>query len=229
MKVKLFFLILFAGFQVLAQDTLVNASESKTNPVIFTEVYFGGAGSDNGGLLLVGYNLNYQFRKNDLLTARFNGLLGLYQNFIVVSPLLVLPVSERKEIQKEFALLYGKRWTIDNYSFSASAGISYTDRDYYEKVGGYYEELNQDYVIASVFDERVVANVSEKVKEACIKVNSIENIADDLLSNSMVELFETNDAINIIKVSSVLNYLEVVTDKAEDVANTIENIMIKYA
>ena len=145
MKVKLFFLILFAGFQVLAQDTLVNASESKTNPVIFTEVYFGGAGSDNGGLLLVGYNLNYQFRKNDLLTARFNGLLGLYQNFIVVSPLLVLPVSERKEIQKEFALLYGKRWTIDNYSLSASAGISYTDRDYYEKVGGYYEELNQNY------------------------------------------------------------------------------------
>ncbi|MDR6084536.1 putative phosphate transport protein (TIGR00153 family) [Chryseobacterium sp. SORGH_AS909] len=69
----------------------------------------------------------------------------------------------------------------------------------------------------------------EQVKEACIKVNSIENIADDLLSNSMVELFETNDAINIIKVSSVLNYLEVVTDKAEDVANTIENIMIKYA
>ncbi|MEI7488689.1 MAG: DUF47 family protein, partial [Chryseobacterium sp.] len=51
----------------------------------------------------------------------------------------------------------------------------------------------------------------EQVKEACIKVNSIENIADDLLSNSMVELFETNDAINIIKVSSVLNYLEIVT------------------
>jgi len=69
----------------------------------------------------------------------------------------------------------------------------------------------------------------ELVKEACIKVNSIENIADDLLSNSMVELFETNDAINIIKISSVLNYLEIVTDKAEDVANTIENIMIKYA
>ena len=69
----------------------------------------------------------------------------------------------------------------------------------------------------------------EQVKEACIKVNSIENIADDLLSNSMVELFETNDAINVIKVSSVLNYLEIVTDKAEDVANTIENIMIKYA
>ncbi|NAW51075.1 DUF47 family protein [Elizabethkingia argentiflava] len=69
----------------------------------------------------------------------------------------------------------------------------------------------------------------KQVKEACIKINSIENIADDLLSNSMAELFETHDAINIIKVSSVLNYLEIVTDKAEDVANAIENILIKYA
>jgi len=68
-----------------------------------------------------------------------------------------------------------------------------------------------------------------KVKEACIKVNSIENLADDLLSNSMVSLFETTDAIYIVKVSSVLNCLETVTDKAEDVANTIENIMIKYS
>jgi len=68
-----------------------------------------------------------------------------------------------------------------------------------------------------------------KVKEACIKVNSIENLADDLLSNSMVKLFDTTDAIHIVKVSSVLNYLETVTDKAEDVANTIENIMIKYS
>jgi len=68
-----------------------------------------------------------------------------------------------------------------------------------------------------------------KVKEACIKVNSLENLADDLLSNSMATLFDTADAIHIVKVSSVLNHLETVTDKAEDVANTIENIMIKYS
>ena len=69
----------------------------------------------------------------------------------------------------------------------------------------------------------------KEVKEACIKINSIENIADDVLSQSIVKLFETNDAINIIKVKSVLDYLEIVTDKAEDVANTIDNILIKYA
>lgn len=67
------------------------------------------------------------------------------------------------------------------------------------------------------------------VKECCIKINSIENIADDVLSQALVQLFETNDPINIIKVKSVLDYLEIVTDKAEDVANTIDNILIKYA
>lgn len=70
---------------------------------------------------------------------------------------------------------------------------------------------------------------SAAVKESCIKINSYENIADDVQSQALIALFETDDAKNIIKVSSVLNYLEEVTDKAEDVANTIENIVIKYA
>lgn len=68
-----------------------------------------------------------------------------------------------------------------------------------------------------------------EVKESCIKINSYENIADDVLSQGIVDVFETNDPIKIIKVKSVLEYLEVVTDKAEDVANTIENIVIKYS
>src|SRR5690606_6550678 len=67
------------------------------------------------------------------------------------------------------------------------------------------------------------------VKESSIKINSYENIADDVLSQAIVRLFETNDAINIIKVKSVLEYLEIVTDKAEDVANTMDSIVIKYA
>lgn len=67
------------------------------------------------------------------------------------------------------------------------------------------------------------------VKESCIKINSYENIADDVMSKALMKLFETNDPIRIIKVQSVLNYLEEVTDKAEDVANTMENIVIKYS
>ena len=57
----------------------------------------------------------------------------------------------------------------------------------------------------------------------------LDDIADDVLSQGIVDVFESNDPIKIIKVKSVLEYLEIVTDKAEDVANTIESIVIKYA
>lgn len=67
------------------------------------------------------------------------------------------------------------------------------------------------------------------VKESCIKINSFENIADDIQSKGMVRLFETNDPMMVIKVKSVLSYLEEVTDKAEGVANILENIIIKYS
>ena len=67
------------------------------------------------------------------------------------------------------------------------------------------------------------------IKECCIKINSIENIADDILTNSLVNRFESNDAVKVLKAKSVLDYLEEVTDKAEDVANTLETIMIKYS
>lgn len=69
----------------------------------------------------------------------------------------------------------------------------------------------------------------EAVKEACIKINSIENIADDVQSSALIKLFESNDPIYIIKVQQVLNYLEEVTDKAEDVANVMNSIVIKYS
>jgi len=77
--------------------------------------------------------------------------------------------------------------------------------------------------------QNAVANLKDfkdpaSVKESCIKINSYENIADDVQSKALLRLYET-----IIKVNSVLNYLEEVTDKAEDVANILENIVIKYA
>lgn len=67
------------------------------------------------------------------------------------------------------------------------------------------------------------------VKESCIKINSFENIADDVLSQSLVKLFDSNDPVYIIKAKDVLEYLEYVTDKAEDVANIMESIVIKYS
>ena len=94
-----------------------------------------------------------------------------------------------------------------------------------------YQEFSLLIQKACIEIQNAIINLKdlEAVKESCIKINSIENIADDVQSSALIKLFETNDPITIIKVQQVLNYLEEVTDKAEEVAGVMSSIIIKYA
>lgn len=68
------------------------------------------------------------------------------------------------------------------------------------------------------------------IKEACVKINSLENHADDVFNSGIARLFEDEkDPIMIIKVKEILSALETATDKCEDAANTIQTILVKYA
>lgn len=142
---KKIILFLFYGISVFGQDVVEQDPIAKTNPIIFTECYFGLYGGSNGGLTGFGLNLNYQFKKNDLLTARFNLNSGFMNDYLLISPVTPLPFSVREETQVEFAILYGKRWAKNNFSFSVSSGISHVERDYYQNNGEFYENLNQSY------------------------------------------------------------------------------------
>jgi uncharacterized protein Yka (UPF0111/DUF47 family) len=63
-----------------------------------------------------------------------------------------------------------------------------------------------------------------------IKINSIENQADDIFDMSIEKLFEQeNDFKEVIKKREIYQVLEIATDKIEDVANVVESIIIKYA
>ncbi|MEK6614990.1 MAG: DUF47 family protein [Bacteroidota bacterium] len=69
-----------------------------------------------------------------------------------------------------------------------------------------------------------------KIREACVKINSIENHADDIFDISIASLFEEEkDAIKVIKMKEVYSALEAATDMCEDAANAISSIVIKYA
>ena len=69
-----------------------------------------------------------------------------------------------------------------------------------------------------------------KITDALVKVNSIENQADDIFDLSIDRLFETEpDAKEVIKKREIYQVMEIVTDKCEDAANVIESIIIKYA
>lgn len=68
------------------------------------------------------------------------------------------------------------------------------------------------------------------IRDSLVKVNSIENEADDLFERAIASLFDTcKDPILLIKTKELLVSLETATDKCEDVANAIESIIVKNA
>ena len=85
------------------------------------------------------------------------------------------------------------------------------------------EELNR-----AIPELRNMKNAS-RIREACVKINSIENHADDIFDMALAKLFEEEkDAIELIKKKEILAVLETATDKCEDAANVLESIMVKH-
>ncbi len=66
--------------------------------------------------------------------------------------------------------------------------------------------------------------------DSCIEINRLENEADRIFREAIANLFtKETDPILIIKWKEILEHLEIATDKCEDVANTIESVILKHA
>lgn len=64
----------------------------------------------------------------------------------------------------------------------------------------------------------------------CVEVNRLENEADQVAREAIGRLFEGgHDPITLIKLKELLEILETATDKAEDVANVLETVVLKNA
>ncbi len=62
----------------------------------------------------------------------------------------------------------------------------------------------------------------------CVEINRLENEADMVSQQAIAKLFESEkDPITLIKVKELLEFLERATDKAEDVANVLETVVLK--
>ncbi len=84
-------------------------------------------------------------------------------------------------------------------------------------------------VKTAVFELRNMKNV-KIMSEAIIKVNSLENQADDVFDMCIERLFDMEtDVKELIKKREIYQVLEIVTDKFEDATNVIDSIVIKYA
>lgn len=69
---------------------------------------------------------------------------------------------------------------------------------------------------------------AQRVRDAIVRINSLENHADDIFDEAIARLFsEQDNAMVLIKQKEVLSSLETATDKCEDVANVLESILVK--
>ncbi len=81
----------------------------------------------------------------------------------------------------------------------------------------------------AIFELRDMKNI-RKITDALVKINSLENQADDIADMFIERLFSMEvDAKEIIKKREIYQVMEDATDKCEDAANVIESIIIKYS
>jgi uncharacterized protein len=78
----------------------------------------------------------------------------------------------------------------------------------------------------AVYDLRDFKKKDEIFKH-CIEVNRLENVGDDITHVSVAGLFKKFDAIEIIKMKEIFEYLEEATDKCEDAADVIKDVFVK--
>jgi len=68
----------------------------------------------------------------------------------------------------------------------------------------------------------------QRIREAIIRINDLENEADSIFDLAIARLFaEETNAIEMIKKKEILSVLETATDKCEDVAHVLESILVK--
>ena len=62
----------------------------------------------------------------------------------------------------------------------------------------------------------------------CRNTSDIEHTVDDLYREAIRELFESDDAIKIIKLKDIYETMETASDRCVDVSDVIEDIVLKY-
>ena len=89
-------------------------------------------------------------------------------------------------------------------------------------------------IISATADQvRVAVEALEKrdgVLERTVEINRLENEADRAHKAAVGQLFdEERDPIMVMKWKEILDLLEDATDRCEDVANLLENVVVKHS
>lgn len=74
----------------------------------------------------------------------------------------------------------------------------------------------------------VALSKNERLIEHCIEINRLEEVADQLVRSAVSDLFlHEKDPIQVMKLKEVYEFLELTTDACEDVADALQNVVVK--
>lgn len=90
------------------------------------------------------------------------------------------------------------------------------------------ELLNAIKEVELLISRLKAVKVDKSLIDHCRKISDIEHNIDDLYRTAVGELFEKNDAITIIKLKDIYEAIESASDRCLDVADVIEDIVLKY-
>jgi len=79
---------------------------------------------------------------------------------------------------------------------------------------------------SSIHDLRKVKD-TQKIRDSCKRVHDLEAQSDDVLRAAVTRLFKEEEVLTVIKWKEIFERLEKAADKCEDVASTIEGILIE--
>lgn len=66
-----------------------------------------------------------------------------------------------------------------------------------------------------------------KLLERCVEVNRLENMADEITHGALAGLFKMDDIKMIMKLKEIYEHFETATDRCEDVADIVKDVIIK--
>jgi len=98
----------------------------------------------------------------------------------------------------------------------------------------YMSEIANELMKAAKEVEYMISRLGNLKKDKsiinhCRNASDIEHNIDDLYRRAVAELFETNDPIMIIKMKDIYEAIETASDRCVDVADVVEDIVLKYA
>lgn len=98
----------------------------------------------------------------------------------------------------------------------------------------YSKEMAQELVNSTKEVEYMISKL-QRIKDPqdmithCRNTSDIEHKVDELYRDAIRELFKSTDAIQIIKLKDIYETMETASDRCVDVADVIEDIVLKYS